>query len=142
VIFRRQLHRAIVPALFAIGSFVGFALTVTVPGTTGYAIAGAGLSVLLCAALHGGLILTDDGIAWYILRPAWRYRFIPWSAVRDVRKFLFVLHPVRLIMKPGERELCVWPKEYIGGERLWDAIHERWQKPLSPSAISAGRALP
>lgn len=136
--FRRHWWRTAIPAAFAV---VMFGLFVHhVPAAVGVAVPSLGLLLLLCAALHGGVTVSREGIAWYILRPKWRYRVIPWSAVLDVRKSLFGLNPVRLIVEhrryepwvwgteqPDRRsEVEVWPNGYAGGEALWDTIHRYW----------------
>ena len=97
-------------------------------------------SLLFCAFLQGGLIISGEGIEWYILRPKWRYRAIPWQAVLDVRKTRFGLHPIGLIVEHGRYEpwlwgtpqrdrqmdIDIWSNGYAGGEAIWDAIQYFW----------------
>ncbi len=85
--FRRHWHRTVIPAVFAIAAFGLFAHRV--PDSLWVAVPALCFSLLFCALLHGGLIISREGIAWYILHPKWRYRVIPWQAVLDVRKDVF-----------------------------------------------------
>lgn len=148
--FRRHLHRAVIPAVFAVVVFALFAYRI--PDALWVAIPGLCFCLLLCVLLHGGLIISHEGIAWYILRPTWRYRTIPWQAVLDVRKTLFgLLHPIRLIVKDGRyepwlwgtprpnrrRDIAIWPYSYTGGEAVWDVIHHFWSSPNRGAGVEA-----
>lgn len=154
-VFRRQWHRFAVPAAVAVAAFGGFAWRI--PDGLWVAIPGLCVSLLFCACLHGGLTLTREGIEWYVIRPNWRFRTIPWAAVRDVRKSLFGLLPrIRLVAAPGRYELWVWgtprpdrPMEVeiwtqglTGGDAVWDAIHQFWspRDGVAPDEATASRA--
>jgi hypothetical protein len=129
----------VIPGIFAVTVFGVFAYRID--GGFWLAVLGICLSLAFCALLHGGLVISHEGIEWYILRPKWRYRFIPWHVVLDVRKSLFgVLHPIRLIVKHGRYEpwlwgtpqpdrkmdVEIWPNGYADGEAIWDTIHQFW----------------
>ena len=85
---------------------------------------------------HGGLVVSPDGLAWYILRPRWRYRVVPWNAVFEVHRTFGFLEPIRLDVRQGRYEPWVWGKPqpnrvltlevwsngYAGGSVLWETI--------------------
>jgi len=147
--FRRHWYRAAIPGAFAVASFGLFAYRV--PDGIWVAIPLLCLSLLFCALLHGGLIISSEGIEWYILRPKWRYRAIPWQAVLDVRKTRLGLHPLRLIVQHGRYELWlwgapqpdrqmdieIWPNAYSGGEAIWDAIQHFWSSRDRVAGVAA-----
>jgi hypothetical protein len=148
--FKRHWWRSVIPGIFFIFAFGSFAYRV--PEATGLAVVGACLGVALCALLHGGLIISSNGIAWYFVRPAWRYRVVPWDKVRDVRKTVFgLMEPVRLIVDHDRYELWVWgnPRPdrmmeieirtigYAGGEAIWDTIHRFWRRRDEVDAVKS-----
>lgn len=147
--FRRQWYRFAIPSAFAVLAFGQFAYYV--PDALWIAMIGLCLSISLCAMLHGGLIVSREGIEWYILHPRWRYRVVPWDAVLDIRKTLFVLHPIRLIVEEGRYErwlwgtprpdrrmdIEIWPRGYSGGRALWDLLHEYWSSSHHPTEMLA-----
>jgi hypothetical protein len=130
----------VIPCAFAAFSFGAFAIEV--PGATWLALAGVALSVLFCLVLHGGIVVSDRGIEWYAVHPRWRYRFVPWDCVLDVRKSIFGLQPIHLIVKHGRYEPWVWGRPrrgermdieiwsigYAGGDAIWDAVRSRSPK--------------
>jgi hypothetical protein len=132
--FRRQLHRLVFPCLFVVGMFGYFAYRV--PGAIWVAIPAIGIGLLFCLLLHGGLIISSEGIEWYILCPQWRYRMIPWDAVLDVRRAFDFLGPIRLEVKNDRYEMWIWGKPnpdraltieiwsngYSGGETILNTI--------------------
>ena len=135
--FHVQWWRSAIPAVFAMSVFgmLSFHYGIRFAGP------GLGLVLLISAANRGGLIISQEGIEWYILRRKWRYRTIPWRNVRDVRKTLFgLLGPIRLIVDHGRYEPWVWgalradrqieiaihTTGYSGGEALWETIHRYW----------------
>lgn len=132
--FPQQWYRCVLPGVFVLGAcglFVSRTLSATVP-----AVLVALFGVALCLLLHGGLIVSAGGIGWYVLRPRWRYRFVPWDAVLDVRRPFGFFEPIRLNVRHGRYEpwvwgepqpnrvltLEVWSNGYTGGERVWDTI--------------------
>ena len=134
--FRRQWHRLIIPSLFATVSFGLFAWRV--PDGVGFAVPALGLFLAVCTLLHGGIVLTRNGIEWHLLHPRWVYRTIPWEAVREVRPSWFGRHRIRLIVESGRYEPWVWgtprpgqtldheiwTRGYRDGGAMWDAIHD------------------
>lgn len=146
--FSRQLHRTIIPCLFALWLFGAFAYSI--PNGIWYAIPFFCLAVLFCLSLHRGLIISQDEIVWYILRPKWRYRVIPWHAVTDVRVGRFFGPGVRLTVKSGqyepwvwgsprptrEMEIDIWTQEFAKRRSLQEAIQHIWlsRNPAIPGA--------
>jgi hypothetical protein len=135
--FRRHWWRAVVPGAFAIGLFGMFAHRI--PDGVWAAVPGLAFVLVLCAALHGGLVVSPAGIEWYAVRPRWRYRAVPWDAVLDVRGGPLGLLPARLIVKPGRYEPWVWgkpsdrpmefelwPTGYAGGEEMMSTLRRFW----------------
>lgn len=104
--FRRQWHRSVIPSVVAIATFGLFAYRI--PDGLGIAIPGICFILALCGLMHGGLIVSRDGIEWYVLRPKWRYRKIPWHAVLDARRNRFRNPEVRLVVESGRYEPWVW----------------------------------
>ena len=96
-------------------------------------------------------MISSEGIEWYILRPKWRYRAIPWRAVLDVRKSLFGLQPIRLIVEHARYEpwlwgtpqrdrqmdIEIWPNAYTGGEAIWDVIRQFWSSRDRVAGVAA-----
>lgn len=135
--FPRQWFRSLIPFGFAVVAFGMFADRV--PGGVWYAVPGLCLVTAFALALHGGLILTRDGIEWYAVHPRWRFRRVPWSAVLDARPgWLGAGHSVRLVVADGRYEPWVWGTPEPGGRRevvvhtrdlaegaaVWDAIRD------------------
>lgn len=105
-----------------------------------------------------GLILSHSGIDWFVLSPQWRYRSIPWSAVKDIRWSLFGYGGwIILSVEGGRYERTLWgsscrermmtfplyPHSYALGRDLWDTLHDWWliddagNEEDTPSAIRA-----
>lgn len=139
--FRRHWWRAAIPVLVGIAMFVGFAIQI--PQGVWVAIVGC-LVVLLIGSLQlGGLIISRDGLAWYVLRPQWTYREIPWDAVLEIRERTFGMYPMRLILREGryepwfwgtpnpERtiEVQIWPSGFTGGHGIYEAMRQFWSPP-------------
>lgn len=133
-IFSRQWYRSAIPGLIAV-SLCGL-LTSRTPETLWLAVGIACVGVVASLLSHGGLIVSPDGLAWYIFRPQWRYRVVPWTAVLEVRKTFGVLEPIRLDVRQDRYEpwvwdepqsnrvltLEVWSNGYAGGSELWETI--------------------
>jgi len=98
-------------------------------------------AIVLAVAAFGnpGVILSEEGIAWYALRSGWRFRKIPWQAVLEAkRSFLGLLGPVRLVVESGRYEVLVWgtprpgrnldveiwTNALVGGEELLQALRD------------------
>jgi hypothetical protein len=88
-----------------------------------------------------GLILSHAGIEWFILSPQWRYRSIPWSAVKHIRWSIFGYGGwIILYVEGGKYERNVWgtprrertmtypiyPHSFALGRGVWDALHNWW----------------
>lgn len=123
--FRRQLHRLLIPCALGAFAFGGFAFRM--PHTTPLAVAGFLLIVAFALLLHRGLILTADGIAWYVVLPRCVYRRVPWSAVTGWFGARIVLE-----VEPGRYEPTVWgtprspivihTRELVHGDELFESI--------------------
>ncbi|MFO0805329.1 MAG: hypothetical protein U0791_19670 [Gemmataceae bacterium] len=127
--FPRQLHRLLLPCAFAAFAFGSFAYHV--PVAAGLAAFGFMLIVAFALVLHRGLILTPDGLAWYVVHPRFVYRRVPWAAVKDVRTGFFG-NRLYLDVEPGRYEPVLWglarspitihTRELVRGEELREAI--------------------
>lgn len=63
----------------------------------------------LVTLLQPGIEVTDDGLNWFILRPQWRYRFVPWTAIRELKRSFFGIGDrIRLICEPGRFHRPIW----------------------------------
>ncbi|MEZ6142462.1 MAG: hypothetical protein R3B84_18035 [Zavarzinella sp.] len=150
VTFRRQWHRSILPAIFALG--VGLMTTYYQPGAALIALPICVLIAIGCIVSHTGITITSTEITWFLLNPRWRYRTVPWAVVLDIRKTLKILHPVRLIVqhgkyepwawgtvKPGKKmEVLIWTNAFHRGYELWDTLQQYWavQKRSSSELIN------
>lgn len=146
--FRRQQYRLAIPCLFAAVMFGLFAYNV--PNGRWVAAPALGLTLLFASLLHGGLVLSPEGIAWYVLTPRWRYRFIPWGAVIEAQKSRFGQPRIRVTAEPGRYEpwvwgavrpgrpigVTIWTRNYADGEHIWPAVHHFW-KALQPTEHGA-----
>lgn len=136
-IFRRQWHRFLIPCAFAIFTFGMFAYRI--PDGVWIAVPALCLTLAFCSILHGGLIVSAEGIEWYVLHPKLRYRRIPWQAVIDKRKVFFgTMPPILLVVESGKYEPWVWgtprcnrtiefviyTNSLVRGRTLWDAIQQ------------------
>jgi hypothetical protein len=139
-LFRRQWHRLVIPCAFAVLAFGMFAYRV--PNGVWYAAPGLGVILGLAVGLHRGVVLTRDGIEWFVVQPRWRYRRVPWSALIEVRPGWFGAgQAVRLVVADGRYEPWVWGTPKVGGRRevvittrdlaggaaLYDAILQAWE---------------
>jgi hypothetical protein len=116
--------------------------------------------MVLCATIgaftNAGIILSGDGIAWYALVPRWRFRVVPWQAVRGVRRNFFgrggVVYitvesgryepTVRGEPRPGRTEILeVWLRTVVNSDELVPAVEEwlRWRDAVAeaPGVTSA-----
>jgi hypothetical protein len=132
--FPRQWYRSAIPGAMVL-TMCGL-FTYHTPEALWLAVAIACVGSVACLLLHGGLIVTPTGLAWYTFCPRWRYRVVPWDAVLDVRRTLGFLEPIRLDVRHGRYEPWVWGKPqpnrvltlevwsngYASGQDLWDAI--------------------
>jgi hypothetical protein len=128
--FRRQLHRLWIPCVFGAFAFGGFAYRV--PHSTPLAVTGFLLLVAFALVLHRGLILTADGIAWYVVHPRCVYRRVPWAAVKGVRVG-WLGRRIVLDVVPGRYEPTLWgtprspfmihTRELVRGEEVFEAIN-------------------
>ena len=127
--FPRQLHRFWIRCAFAALAFGGFAYRV--PAAAGWAALGFVLIVAFALVLHRGLILTADGLTWYVVHPRFVYRRVPWAGVNAVRTGFFG-NRLYLDVDPGRYEPVLWGRvrspitihvrELVRGEELRDAI--------------------
>jgi hypothetical protein len=91
----------------------------------------------LVAFGNAGVVLSPSGIEWYAIRPGWRFRRVPWSAVRDVRAALFGFgNCITLTLDPGRYEpwawgrvrpdrpieVQLWRTTFVDGDELLDAL--------------------
>lgn len=134
--FRRQWYRTAIPSAFAFATFGLFAYHI--PNGIWVAVPALCMTLLFCSLLHGGLIISHEGIAWYILHPKWRYRSIPWPAVLEVRRTLFgIFHPIHLTVEHGRYEVWIWTPQrdrqmcimirtngYSSGNEIWDVLRD------------------
>ncbi len=91
--------------------------------------------VLLVTGIEG-LILTEEGIAWYALHPRWVFRRVPWSGVIKARRgFIgfgtFSVGPIMLTVEFRRYELWVWGKPRPD-KRATIEIWQRWLVPCQP----------
>lgn len=123
-----------------------------------YAFPLFGLVLVLAAFLNAGLILSDEGIAWYAVHPGWRFRKVPWSAVLDVHRGLFGLGgQIVLVVKSGryepwvwgtprrdeQIEIEIWPNTLASGEEVLPSL-QQWlssQDRVDSSAVAADQNL-
>jgi hypothetical protein len=148
--FRPQRWRFAIIFVIAAGTLGGIAWFA--PVALLYAVPVFAVVLAVVAFAHAGLILTDEGIEWYALRPRWRFRKIPWHAVLEVKRSLFGLFgPIRLVVefgryeawvwgtpRPGRRlDFEIWTRGLVGGEELLPAIQERLKARDEAAAPSA-----
>lgn len=105
-LFRRAWFRLVIPLLFAAVMF-GIALHQR-PEQFAYALGGFGIVTCFCLLLHGGVLVSTSGIAWYVLTPRWRYRVVPWDAVRGLSRCRWGQRKILLDVQPGRYEPWVW----------------------------------
>jgi hypothetical protein len=116
-----------------------------------------GLTLVLAAFLHAGLILSRRGIEWYAIHPQWRFRKVPWHAVRDVRRGLFGFGgQIVLTVESGCYEVWVWgrprrdreitieiyPNALARGEEVWGSIQEWLARERRVSTVAAEQRDP
>ena len=139
--FRRQMHRLLIPCVFGAFAFGSFAYHV--PHATPLALIGFLVLVAFALVLHRGLILTADGIAWYVVHPRCVYRRVPWAAVKCVRSG-WLGGRIVLDVEPGRYEATLWgmprtpivihTRELARGEELLDAINSLHSGPRGGSS--------
>lgn len=104
--FHQQWWRSLIPCLFSLVVFGIYAFQHLAMG-----LVACVFSVLFCVLMHRGLIVSSQGIAWYLVRPQWRYRFIPWSAVHDVRRSPIAMRNcIQLMVRHDRYEIWIWGK--------------------------------
>jgi hypothetical protein len=106
-IFHRARFRVVIPMLFA--AYMFGSVIYHRPEQWGFALVGFACLATMCILLHGGIVISSDGIGWYVVTPRWRYRFVPWEAVNDMAQSRWSLHHhINLDVQPGRYEPWVW----------------------------------
>ncbi len=114
------------------------------------------------ATSNSGLILSHEGIEWYAVTPRWRFRKIPWKAVRSARLGFFgfgrtYFGPIILTVELDRYEWWAWgtPRRdkcltieifrryLVRHDEIWDAIQHwlQYRDREAAAGITDARAL-